>query len=183
MNGPLLAVAMIGALNPFRSRVSVPETARGRARVVPLVLGGLLAITAVASLSWWSGPLLRALQITPETFKIAAGFVAVLAGGYAFVVPVPHAEPELPGWRAGLWPVMYPRLLSPEVMVMSLAAGAGNGVAATTGAVAAGVAILIALVPVEGSVARRLVAWFGRILALALIVVGIWLAVDGVRDV
>lgn len=183
MSGTMLLVAFIAAINPFRSRGSLPETPAGNARVAPVVIGGTLVVGSVAALAWWSGPVLRALQITPETFKIAVGFVAVLAAGYAFVVAVPTAEPELPGWRAGIWPVWYPRLLGPEVIAMALTAGASNGVAASTGAAAVAVAGLVALVPVRGPVPRRLVVWLGRILSAALVVVGIWLTIDGIRDV
>ncbi len=183
MSALLLLVAVAAAINPFRARGALPETAAGRARLVPVAVGGGLAILSVAGLAWWSGPLLDALQITPETFKIAAGFVAVLAAGYAFVVAVPKPEPELRGWRSGIWPVWYPRLLSPEVMFLAVAAGTGSGVAATTGAAAASVAALAALVPVRGAVSRRVLVWVGRLLAALLVLAGIWLAIDGVRDV
>jgi len=183
MSSALLVVAFLAAANPFRSRGSIPEEASGRARLVPVLVGGALLIGSVAALAWWSGPMLRALQITPETFKIAAGFVAVLAGGYAFVVATPPTEPELAGWRAGVWPVWYPRLFAPEVMALAVTAGTGNGVAASAGAAAVAVGGLLALVPVRGQVAHRLVVWLGRILSAALVVVGIWLTIDGIRDV
>ncbi|HEX9978411.1 MAG TPA: hypothetical protein VGB41_07285 [Acidimicrobiia bacterium] len=183
MTGALLVVAFAAAFNPFRSRGALPETSDGRGRAVPLLVGGALAVASVAALAWWSGPVLRTLQITPETFKIAAGFVAVLAGGYAFVVAVPSAEPELGGWRAGVWPVWYPRLLGPEVIVLALTAGAGNGVAATSWSAAAAVTALFALAPMHGRVTRRVLVWFGRILSAALVVVGVWLTIDGIRDV
>lgn len=183
MNGTLLLVAFLAAVNPFRSRGSIPEDEGGRARAVPLVIGGLLTVGSVAVVAWWSAPILNAMQITPETFKIAAGFVAVLTGGYAFVVAVPASEPELGGWRAGVWPVWYPRLFGPEVMALAITAGAGNGVGASTGATAVAVAALLACLPVRGGVARRMLVWSGRIASAALIVVGIFLAIDGVRDV
>jgi small neutral amino acid transporter SnatA (MarC family) len=183
MNGVLLLVAIVAAVNPFRARGSVPESASGRARPVPLIVGGALLILSVAGLAWWSGPLLDALQITPETFKIAAGFVAVLTAGYAFVAAVPAAEPELAGWRAGIWPVWYPRLLAPEVMFLAVTAGSGNGVMATAAASAAAAAALGALGPVRGAVPRRAVVWAGRLFAALLVLAGIWLTVDGIRDV
>lgn len=183
MSGPLLVVAFIAAVNPFRSRGSLPESDTGRGRPGPIIVGATLLVASVALLAWWSGPVLRFLQITPETFKIAAGFVAVIAAGYAFVVATPAAEPELPGWRAGVWPVWYPRLLAPEVMMLALTTGTGNGVAASAGAAAAAAGALLALAPVRGRIARRTVLWLGRLASAALVVVGIWLTIDGIRDV
>jgi len=183
VSGLLLLVAVVAAVNPCRARGALPESSAARVRPIPLVVGGALLILTVAGLAWWSGPLLDSLQITSETFKIAAGFVAVLAAGYAFVVAVPAPEPELTGWRAGIWPVWYPRLLGPEVMFLAVTAGTGSGVMATTAASAAAVAALGALAPVRGPVARRVLVWLGRLFAAALVLAGIWLTVDGIRDV
>ena len=183
MSPAMLVVAFVAAVNPFRARGSVPESDSGRARTVPLIIGALLTVGSVGLLAWWSDPVLRSLAITPETFKIAVGFVAVLTGGYAFAVAVPAAEPELAGWRAGVWPVWYPRLFGPEVMVLALTTGTGNGVAGSAGAAALAAAVVVVLAPVRRPVPRRVLVWIGRIAAAALVVVGIWLTIDGIRDV
>ena len=124
------------------------------------------------------------MEITPETFRIAAGLVAVFAGGWAFVASVPATEPPLGGWRDGLWPIAYPRILAPEVLLLAMAAATQNGVAATTTAAAAAVGVLAALGAVRSTErTTRLLVATGRVLAVLLVVAGIFLMVDGIRDV
>jgi small neutral amino acid transporter SnatA (MarC family) len=184
MSEVLLVLAFVAAVNPPRARLGLPEDERARPLPVAMLVGSVVAIGVVTGLAWWSAPLLDALEITPETFRIAAGLVAVLAGGWAFFLPIPAVEPALAGWRAGLWPVAYPRILSPEVLVLAIAAGTQNGVAWSVVAAAAAVGALglLAVVPNRGS-AARFMASTGRVLAVLLVVAGIFLMIDGIRDV
>lgn len=184
MSDLLLFLAFFAAVNPLRSRVGLPEGPDGRMRPAAVVVGALVSVAAIAALGWWSAPILDALEITPETFRIAAGLVAVLAGGWGFVVVVPAAEPPLGGWRDGLWPIAFPRVLAPEVLLLALAGATQNGVLATTVAAGVGVAALAGLGAARGTdrTTRLLVAG-GRVLAVLLVVAGIFLMVDGIRDV
>ncbi|MBP1633244.1 MAG: hypothetical protein H6Q11_1532 [Acidobacteria bacterium] len=180
----LLLAAYLGALNVARARLGVPEASGGRARPWPLAGGSLLALGLVAALAGWSGPLLRALQITPETFRIGAGIVAVVAAAYILMVPRPAAEPVPGGWWAALWPVCFPLLVGPEVMAMAVATGTREGVPATLAAAGVALAVILAM----GALPRRplpdrALVWLARVLAMVLLVVGLWLAVDGIRDV
>jgi len=177
-------VAFLAAVNPARSRVGLPEGGDGRMRTAALAVGALASLLVITALAWWSSPILEALEITPETFRIAAGLVAVFAGGWALVVPGPATEPPLGGWRDGIWPIAYPRILAPEVLLLAIAGATQNGVFATTGAAALGVAVLAALGSVRSSDrATRVLVATGRILAALLVVAGIFLMVDGIRDV
>lgn len=184
MNGVLLVVAVVAALNPFRTRLGLPEGPFGRARWTPLLVGLPLGTVSLVALAWVSGPLLTVLEVSPETFLIAAGLVAGLAGGWALGFRRPAAEPELDGWWAGLWPVAYPRIMRPEAMGLAIAAGSMNGVAATGGAVVLGVALLgvLGAVP-RGPVSSATLAWLGRVMAATLVVVGVWLMIEGIREV
>ena len=180
----LLLAAYLGATNVARSRLGVPEAAGGRARPGALVGGSLLTLGLVAALAGWSGPLLRALQITPETFRIGAGIVAVLAAAHVLIVPRPAAEPVPGGWWAALWPVCFPLLVGPEVVTMAVATGTREGVPATLVAAGASLVVLLAL----GALPRRpltdrVLLWLSRMLGMGLLVAGLWLAVDGIRDV
>ncbi|MEX0827005.1 MAG: hypothetical protein WD184_09695 [Acidimicrobiia bacterium] len=184
MSDVLLVVALMAAVNPLRSRIALPEDGRGRVRPSVIAVAFAVSLGAVALLGWWSAPILRTLEVTPETFRIAAGLVAILAGAWAFVVPTPAAEPESGGWRDGLWPVAFPRLLAPEVLMLALAGATQNGVAATAGAAAAALAAfgLLGAVP-SGGRTSRVFAAAGRVLAVLLVLVGIFLMIDGIRDV
>jgi multiple antibiotic resistance protein len=180
----LLVAAYLAAWNVARTRLGVPEGETGRARPGVLAGGALAAFGVVTALAAWSGPLLRSLEISPETFRIGAGFVAAIAGGVVLALPRPAAEPVPRGWRAALWPVAFPLLAGPEVLALAVATGSQEGVGPTLGAAGIALAALVAL----GTLRRRLMpdrvlVWSSRVLGAVLLLVAIWLAVDGIRDV
>jgi len=184
MNGILLAVTALAAVNPFRLRGGVPEGPSGTARLGPLVGGAALGLAVLIGLAVASGPFLEAIEVTPETFRIAAGLVAVAAGIRTVVRPEPGEEPESPGWRAALWPVAFPRVVSPEAAALALTAGSIEGVGATTVVLAASLVVLVAL----GAVTRsgRAVAvlrWLAGLTGVLLVAAGVFLMIDGIRDV
>ena len=130
-------------------------------------------------------PLLDALDVSEPSFRVAAGIVALLAGAADLFRAPPPPEPSLPGRRAALVPVAIPVVARPALLVMALAAGAESGVPVSAGATAIGVALLCVLVarcPIDGPEGRVL-RWTGRLLAVALIVCGVTLAIDGVLAV
>jgi small neutral amino acid transporter SnatA (MarC family) len=184
MNAILLTVAAVAAVNPFRLRGGLPEDSSGRGRLVPVATGTALGLAVLGALAAASGPFLEALEITPETFRIAAGLVAVVAGIASLLRPDPGTEPELPGWRAALWPVAFPRVIAPETAALALTAGSLEGVAPTCLAFALALIILVGLgglvrIGRTAGVLRRL----GGLAALLLVAAGVFLMVDGIRDV
>lgn len=184
MNGILLATAYLAAVNPPRTRLEVPEAASGRARMGVLGTGAALALGGAAVLAGWSGPLLDLLEVTPETFRLAAGIVLAVAAITTLFRPRPAPEPEAPGALAALWPVMYPRLLSVEVVALALATGTKEGVAATVAAAAGAMAVAVACGAVRRTpFADRVLAGVGRPATLLLAVSALYLIVDGIRDV
>ncbi|MBN2113649.1 MAG: hypothetical protein JW785_05915 [Acidimicrobiia bacterium] len=184
MTAGLLAAAYVAAFNVARTRLGVPEDEGGRARPGVLAGGALLVLGVVAALAAASGPLLRVLEITPETFRIAAGFAGVIAAAVVLVMPRPAAEPLPRRWRAAVWPVAFPLLLGPEVLALAVATGSQEGVAATVAAAAGALVALFVL----GFLPRRplpdrVLVWASRVLGAVLLLVALWLAVDGIRDV
>lgn len=181
MSGWLLLTAMVAAVNPFRSRLGL-----GAAALPPLAigLGAAGGLAGVALLAAGASGLLEALQITPETFLIAGGLVAIVAGARTIFFPRPADEPLLSGWRAGLWPLAFPRILSPEVIALSLALASQRGVGDTVMAGAIGVGLLAGLArrPL-GDRASRVLAAVGGVAGMLLIAVGIWMMIEGIREV
>lgn len=178
MTFAFLAFALVAAANPCRLRLVLPE------RREAVALGALLALGAVAALAALGGPLLEALDISPESFRLGAALVLALEGARFLVFARPAAEPELPGLRAALVPVAFPLLLSPGVVALAVAAG-GDGVEPeAVGATAAAFALVLAatLVPRDERAAALLVAG-GRLLGALEVVAGVALAVGAVRDV
>jgi small neutral amino acid transporter SnatA (MarC family) len=182
MSSVLLFLAALGTVNPPRARLGLPETGEGRARIQPAALGAVVAVLAVWAIAAVSGPFLEAIDVSAETFVIAAGLVIGLAGLRSIVRTAPAPEPELDGAMAALWPVAFPRLVAPETVALAIAAGARNGVAPTI----ASIGVAMALVVVLAVVPRRAVGdgalrWLGAVAGVVLVLVGTVLMIEGVR--
>jgi small neutral amino acid transporter SnatA (MarC family) len=184
MNGILLGVAYLATINPLRTRLGLPESDDGRGRMSVVVLGAVLALGGVTALAGWSGPILDALEVSPETFRLAAGIVISVAAMVTLARPRPADEPEARGLTAAVWPVAYPRLLSAEVVALALTTGTKEGVAATlvAAAVAFGATVALGWLPRTDFTDRVLVNT-GRVVTVALVIVAVFLMVDGIRDV
>jgi small neutral amino acid transporter SnatA (MarC family) len=173
-----LLFALVAAANPCRARLALPE------RRSAVALGALAALASAAAVAAVGGALLDALDITPETFRLAAAVVLALEGARALVLARPAREPELGGLAAALVPVAFPLLLTPGVVVLAVAAGGDDVVAEAVGALALAFGLVLAatLVP-RGERADALLAAGGRLLAAAEIAAGVALAVDSLHDV
>ncbi len=184
MNGLLAIVAFVAALNPARTRLGIPQADSGRAGMGHLGAGTAIGMSFLVLVGAASGPLLSALEISPETFRIAAGFVMVIVAAWMMFVPVPTTEPVPKGVLAWVWPVAYPRLVSPETITLALSVGASEGIGSVWPGLGVAAAILVALGWVRsGPLTGRLMASIGRLLAVLLVLVGVWLALQGVREV
>ena len=139
MSFGLLLLAFLGAVNPFRARLALPN---GHAVVA---LGAAAALAVAAALVALADPLLDALDVSPESFRLAAGLVLAVEGARVLVWPHPLAAAPLGGRTAALVPVAFPLLLQPGVVVLALAAGAEDaewrGLVALAAALAAAAAI------------------------------------------
>jgi len=173
-----LLLALVASANPCRVRLVLPE------RREAVALGALVALAAAAGVAAVGGTVLDALDITPETFRLAAAVVLALEGARALVLARPAREPELGGLGAALVPVAFPLLLTPGVVMLALTAGGDDDVALAIGAlaVAFGLVLLTTLVP-RGTGSDALLAAGGRLLGAAEIAVGVALAVQSVHDV
>jgi small neutral amino acid transporter SnatA (MarC family) len=174
----LLLLAFVAAVNPCRTSLALPRSP------AVLALGSLVALAAGAALAAAGSVLLEALDVSPESFGLAAGLVLVLEGMRALVLPRPADEPELPGLGAALVPVAFPLLLQPGVVVLALAAGADDVAGRATGALAAAL-FLVTLAGARpiGARGEALFAAGGRVLGALEIAAGAALAVEAIRDV
>jgi small neutral amino acid transporter SnatA (MarC family) len=182
----LWLVALVVALNPCRAAFGVPRAGRPRGEVIGVAaLGGAIGVLAVAVAAFVAGPLLDALGVSGAAFRVAAGGLAAVMGAADLVLRPPAPEPALSGWRAALVPVAVPLVLRPVVVVLALSAGVDRGVALTAGAVAIGVALVVAAVAwvPEAGPGERVLRWGARLAGAAAFVAGMLLAIDGVLDV
>jgi small neutral amino acid transporter SnatA (MarC family) len=173
-----LLLAFAAAVNPCRTSLALLRSP------AVLALGSLVALAAGAALAAAGSVLLETLDVSPESFQLAAGLVLVLEGVRALVLPRPADEPELPGLGAALVPVAFPLLLQPGVVVLALAAGADDVAGEAIGALAVAL-ILVALAGIRpiGARGEALFTAGGRVLGALEIAAGAALAVDAIRDV
>jgi small neutral amino acid transporter SnatA (MarC family) len=165
-----LVFAFVAAVNPCRLRLVLPTRRKA------VALGGVLALASVAAIAAVGGTLLDALDVSPESFRLAAAVVLALEGARALLLAHPAAEPVLGGLGAALVPVAFPLLLSPGVVVLALAAG-GDGVEPQAlGAFAIALAAVLALTwAPRGARADSLRVAGGRLLG------GLGIAAGGAR--
>ena len=182
----LWAAALVLALNPARAAFGVPRHGRSpRTALGVAAAGGAIGGIAVFAVAIAGEPLLRALDVSESSFRVAAGIVAVLAGAADVFRRPPAPELALAGRRAALIPVAIPLVARPALLVLALGAGADRGVLASAAAVALGIALLTALValwPTEGPRGRAL-RWAARLVGAGLVACGALIGIDGVVDV
>jgi small neutral amino acid transporter SnatA (MarC family) len=173
-----LLLALVASANPCRARLVLPE------RRPAVALGALVALGVSSGIAAVGNAFLDALDITPETFRLAAAVVLAIEGTRALILARPAREPELAGLGAALVPVAFPLLLTPGVVMLALTAGGDDMVGEAVGALAAAFALVLltTLIP-RGARADALLAAGGRLLGAVEIAVGVALAVDSLRDV
>jgi small neutral amino acid transporter SnatA (MarC family) len=170
--------AMVAAVNPARVAVALAATP-GRDRRRPLVLATLVAGAVLVFLGASGSWLLDVLDVTDETWRIAAGAVAVLAGARHLVFPI-MAVPQVTAPVHAVVPVAFPVLLVPEVIVVSVLVGATEGIGVAMLGAAAGLGSAMVGGVVGDSASTRGGA---RLLAAMLVVVGVAAIIAGIRDV
>ena len=183
MSGALVALATFATVNPARVPLGLPDGAP-RARL-GLVLEASLAalLLAVAGLAA-ADPLLGALDVSEESLRIATGVILLAGGLRASVAPRPSSDPGLPGRLAALVPVLFPLLLTPELALVVLSAGADERHAAALGGLAAALVVAASTALVRRTeTAESLLLASARLLGAVLVLAGVAYVVDGVRDV
>jgi small neutral amino acid transporter SnatA (MarC family) len=169
MSTAALVVVFVALVDPAGLAISAAEDRKPLA-AARWGLAAAVAAAAAAVVAVFADEVLRALDITSETFRIAAGIV-VTASALVHVV-APHAGRAGDAWAA---------LLTPSLLAASLSFGADEGAAVTV------MAALTALAVGWLSAAHRPAPWVhvsaSRIASALAVAVGIGLAVDGILDV
>lgn len=179
MTGWFVFVAYVAAVNPPRLR---PHLSAGAEPAVPrhLFVGTAAVVAAGLVIVVVASNILDGLDITDETWRLAAGVVCVLVAARAIVFPRLGPVPEAAG--LGLIPVAFPLLFTPQLASLAVLFGATESFAMAGGglvtAVIAGSAVGLLRM-------QRPELWLAltRLLAAVLIVVGTALVIAGIRDV
>jgi LPXTG-motif cell wall-anchored protein len=177
------AFAFFVVANPFRWRLSLPETG-DRTHFAPLAAGLAILVVIAVIVAAAADSVLDWLDISPETWRIASGVVVIAAGLWVMVFPHRPSEASLPALWAGVAPVFFPVLLAPELYVLLKATGADEGVGVTLGALILPVATVAALGTVRRtSTSAAVLTGLSRLLAALAVVAGLALIISGIRDV
>lgn len=161
-------------------------------RPSPLVLGQAVVVAGLllVVVSSVASPLLDALSIEPETFRVAAGVLLMVTGAAgAFPLPGPKAIPAPePGggqWRLvpAVFPMAWPGMASAGAVAAALNYGANDALQATHAAIFVSAAITFGVVYVLAGRYRLVTVAFGRLAGAALVVLGVSLIVSGVKAV
>lgn len=173
-------ISFIVALNPGAASVSLARDWRTD-RPAPVAIGTGLAAAVLVALAGLADPLLDALDVNLGTYRLGAGVVVAAVGlrWLAVGAPMGTTEPMTDARLSGF--VFFPTLLTPGAAVLAVSVGAGEGtvtaaIAAIVAAVVGGVAVYLRR-RVPELLAQALVRLFGA----GGVVVGITIAVDGVR--
>jgi small neutral amino acid transporter SnatA (MarC family) len=180
-------VVLVVAVNPFAVALAVRGAGDWPAvrRFAAAMAGGVAAWALLGVLAVSADSIIDSLDIEPETFRMAAGVVLLLAGARVFLLARREAV-EPPG-AAGLAALMaFPVLFTPEAAAAAVNYGVDAGAGKTVGAAAVAVALgVLAAVPRwrdEGGAAIAVRAG-ARLAAAVLMVMAVALLVDGVRDI
>jgi small neutral amino acid transporter SnatA (MarC family) len=173
-------LALFAAVNPLAVAVALWPRERRPTMAVAAAIACTAAIVSAAA----SGPILDALDVTPGTFRVAAGLVLGLVGARWLIAGVPSVAAEGPAGGAGrvAVPLLFPVLVTPQLVMVSMSTGADHGISI----VAAGAAASLAVAWVAAVVTKRHRAgWTAgvRLVAALAVAVALALAVDGVKTV
>jgi len=181
MNGLGIFLLGVAVVNPARVRLLLGSRQAGiRSRAA--FGGSLAAVGLAAALAALGSPLIDALDVAPETFRIATAMVITLTGLVVIAAPIGTPE-KLRGEPVDMAvPVLYPLLAGPGAVLTWLSLGVDEGVWPTAGAAAAAGAVTAIL---AGLPLGRRSGWAAaaRLLATVVVLLGVALVIDGVREV
>lgn len=178
-----MTFALLGFLATVNPAASAAALARGlRAdRPGPVAAGTVVAFGLLAALSVLADPMLDALDINLGTYRLGAGVVVTVAGlrwlaaGPVATVEEPASDRSLAGF------VAFPVLLTPGAAALAVSVGAGDGVLTAVIGAAVGVTAGGAAVHFRRALPEWVVGGLVRFLGAAAAVIGVIVAVDGIR--
>ena len=176
----LALLGFLATVNPAAAALALIRDRRtDRPRSV--AAGVAVAVAVLVVLAAAADPILDLLDINLGTYRLGAGVVIAVAGlrwlvaGAAPACPEPDEDRRLAGF------VAFPVLLTPGAVVLAVSVGAEHGtLEAAVGIVVAAVLGGLGLY-LRRSVPHLFVAGLVRMLGAAATVLGVVVAVDGIR--
>ncbi len=173
-------LALLAAVNPLAVAVALwPRERRSTMAVAAAIACAVAIVSAVVS-----GPILDALDVTPGTFRVAAGLVLGLAGARWLITGAPSVAAEGTAGGAGriAVPLLFPVLVTPQLVMVSMSTGADHGTAVVAAGAAGSLAVAWAVAVVRK---RHQAGWTAgvRLVAALAVTVALALVVDGIKTV
>ena len=186
-----LLVAFFAAINPAAVAATFaqsvrrgnPGTLTGPERRNAVVLGLAVAAVIYVVLILAADSILDALDLAPETFRVAAGTAMAAAGVFAIWRIGFAQEGAMPGVLAGLFPLALPLLASAAGLMAAVSYSVDDGTGKTLAA-----ALPIAAVSAAAAYGYRerwapAAGGIARLTGALLIAVAAGLVVEGIRNI
>jgi len=179
MTGWFVFLVYFAAINPPRLRPHM-GTGDERGRFAQLAVGAATVAGAGLVLVLAADRILDTLDITDETWRLAAGAVGLLVVARVVVAPRLGDMPVPDG--LGLVPIAFPLLFTPQLAVLAILFGATESFAVAWGWLVVGIATAAATARLRH---RRPGLWLAlaRLLGALLVALAIALLIAGIRDV
>ncbi len=177
----LALLGFLATVNPAAAAMALTRDDRHADRPVPVTLGAVGALVLLVALAAAADPLLDGLDVNLGTYRLGAGAVVAVAGLRWLVAGAvrPAEEPASDRGLAGF--VTFPVLLTPGAAALAVSVGAEHGVVATAGAAAVGVLAGGLALYLRRSAPPWAVGGLVRFLGAVAAVVGVIVAIDGIR--
>ncbi len=173
-------LSFLAAVNPGAASVALARDWRTD-RPVPVAIGTAAATAVLVALAVFSNPILDALDVNLGTYRLGAGIVLAAAGlrWLAAGAPMGTTEPNTDGRLAGF--VFFPTLMTPGAAVLAVSVGAERGSAVAAIAVVAAVIVGGIGVYYRRRVPELLAQSLVRLFGAGGVIIGVILAIDGLR--
>ncbi len=182
----MAAAAALATINPLRVWSGVPGRSRGP-RIQYAAAGAVIVVAVTALISGCSGPLLKALNISAPTARIAAGVALVVIGGRDMIVGPAHPPAAESRPSAKIVAIALQHLFAPGLAILAISAGADLGVLGAVTAIGVGLIGFMAVAaqpPPRRSHFVALVARAGHgVTGTAAALLGAALCANGVFDI
>jgi multiple antibiotic resistance protein len=181
----LVLLAFIAAINPpavaLAAVRAAPTDRRGRA--ITAAMAFALALPFYIAFAAFADDMLDALDIEPESFRVAAGIVMATTGAYAVWRAHVAAAPAAGTRFDAIFPLALPILACPAGLVAAISYGADEGAGTTIAATAIPLAAAAVLIVPPALRWRPAADGLARTLGALLVAIAAGLIVDGVRAV
>ncbi len=177
-----LLVFMLAAVNPAGAAAAVGSPGSRLPRQV-LALAWAGAVVALSLAAVLADQILNGLGVEPETFRIAAGVVLMVAGALSVWTGGTAHEGPWEGRGIALFPLALPVLVSPASLASVISYGADRSLAQVVGATAIALSAAGGMIALRAGRYAAAVDGTARVTGALLVAVGTGLIVQGVRAI